>query len=175
MPTELELCTVAALVGALLGGGTTYVVTHKIDSAALAREQVTHVNDIARINAVAAQQLADAIAKRQVVEGQVSTLEQQYNAEVSKHAKDSLDYRAKLLAGANRVRVHVSGCSISGPASESAAAPGRSDGPAAVAELSATTAASTITVADSADKTAAKLATLQQYVKGLQDAGYISK
>lgn len=175
MPTELELCTVAALVGALLGGGTTYVVAHKIDGAALAREQAAHANDIARINATAAQQLADAIAKRQVVEGQVSTLEQQYNAEVSQHAKDNLDYQRKLLAGTERVRVRVSRCSIPGAASESADAPGRSDGTAAVAELSAATAASTVAVADSADETATKLATLQQYVKGLQDAGYISK
>lgn len=175
MPTELELCTVAAVVGALLGGGTTYVVTHKIDGAALAREQAAHANDIARINATAAQQLADALAKGQAAQGQVTTLEQQYQQEVAKHAKDNLDYQRKLLAGTERVRVHVSNCHASESASESAAAAPGGNGTAAIADLSSTTASSAVAVADDADKTASKLATLQAYVKRLQDDGYISK
>jgi hypothetical protein len=175
MPTELELCVVSAVIGVLVSGITTATVVHKIDGAALAREQKAHADDIERINATAAQQLADALAKRQVVEGQVTTLQQQYQTEIAQHAKDNLDYQRKLLAGTERVRVHVAGCSIPGTASQGAiATPGTNDTPA-VAELSPSTAASAVAVADDADATAARLVALQDYVRKMQDAGYINK
>lgn len=175
MPTELELCAVSAVVGALLSGGVTYVITHKIDGAALAHEQVAHANDIARINATAAQQLADAIAKGQAAQGRVSTLQQQFDNEVAQHAKDSLDYRARLLAGTERVRVHVSGCSAAGASGQgTSTAPSANDG-AGYQFLSPEAAASVVEVADQADATAAQLRALQQYVKELQDDGYVSK
>lgn len=175
MPNELELCTVAAIVGALLGGVTTYTVTHKIDGAALAREQAAHADDIARINATVAQQLADAIAKGQAAEGKVATLTDQYNQEVAQHAKDSLDYRAKLLDGTHRVRVHITHCGSSGTGSEGTGTASGDDGSAAYADLSPATAASAVAVTDSADAEIIKLRKLQAYVKGLQDDGYISK
>jgi hypothetical protein len=175
MPTELELCVVSAIVGALLGGGVTYTVAHKIDGAALAHEQAAHASDIARINATAAQQLVEALAKGQVAEGQVATIQQQYETEVAQHAKDNLDYQRKLIAGTERVRVHVTGCSVTGTASESTpAAPGANDAPA-VAELSPSTAASVVAIADDADATAARLAALQDYIRKMQDAGYINR
>lgn len=177
MPDELTLCTVSAVIGALLGGVTTYIVTHKIDGAALAHEQAAHADDIARINATAAQQLADAIAKGQAAEGKVATLTDQYQQEVAQHAKDSLDYRAKLLTGANHVRVRIvaANCGSASAASESASAANGNDGAAAYADLSPATAASAVAVVDDADAQVIKLRKLQAYVKGLQDDGYINR
>lgn len=175
MPDELTLCTVSAVVGALLGGVTTYVVTHKIDGAALAHEQAAHADDIARINATAAQQLADAIAKGQAAEGKVATLTEQYNQEVAQHAKDALDYRAKLLAGTQRVRVHVANCGSSSASGEGASAASGNDDAPAFADLSPTTAASAVAVVDSADDEVIKLRKLQAYIKELQDDGYINR
>lgn len=174
MPTELELCAVSAVIGALLGGAVAYTITHKIDGAELSHVKAAYADDIARINATSAKQLADALAKQQAAEGHVATLEQQYNTEVSQHAKDSLDYRAKLLAGTERVRVRVAGSNCT-PGSKSTATPGATDDTAPTFYLPGATAASVIAVVDSADATAAQLRALQQYVKGLQDDGYISK
>ena len=193
MPNELELCVVAAVVGALLGGGVTFVVMHKIDGAALAHEQAAHADDIARINATAAQQLAKALAHAQVAEGQVVTLTQQYDTEIAKHASDNLAYRAQLLAGTSSVRVHVAGCNGSRTGSNSAAPAPGVDGAApgsnvssahvasanavdgAVATLAPATAASVFTVVDDADDTASRLRALQAYVRTMQDDGYINK
>jgi len=174
MPNELELCSVAAIVGALIGGGVSFAITHKIDGAALAHEQKAHADDIARINATAAQQLATALEHQQAAEGAVYTLQQQYDNEVAQHAKDSLDYRAKLLAGTERVRVHVSGCSIGAASGKSAAAAPGADGSTSYGFLSPETAANVAGLADEADANTAKLRALQQYVTELQNNGFIS-
>jgi hypothetical protein len=175
MPNELELCTVAAVIGALLGGGVTYVITHKIDGAKLAHVEQVNAQTLAKINATSAQQLADALKRGQAAEGKVATLEQQFDNEVAAHAKDNLDYRAKLLAGTASVRVHVTACHPASAAGKGTAAPGTVDDSAAYAELSPTTAASAFTVVDDADNTALKLVKLQAYITELQDDGYISK
>lgn len=175
MPNELELCTISALIGALLGGAVAYTVTHKIDRAALETERAAHASDIARINATTAQQLADAIAKGQAAQGKVATIQQQFDNEVAKHAKDSLNYRAQLLAGTQRVRVHTTGCSASSTGSQGTGTASRNDDTAPSADLSPTVAAGVFAVVDDADHTADKLRALQQYVKELQNDGYISK
>lgn len=175
MPNELELCAVSAVVGALLGGGVAYTIAHKLDGAALAHEKQAHADDIARINATAAKQLADAITKGQATEGRIATLQDQYQQEIAQHAKDNLDYRAKLLAGTQRVRVHVTGCSGASTASQSTGTPGTTDGAASYADLSPAVAAGIYAVADAADNTAAQLRALQAYVTELQADGYISK
>lgn len=176
MPTELELCAVSAVVGALLGGALAYTVAHKLDGAALAHEQQAHAEDIARINATAATQLADALKRQQAAEGKVYTIQQQYDNEVAQHAKDSLDYRAKLLSGTQRVRVKLSGCGNTGAASKSTTpAPGVDDGTAnQYGFLSPEVAANVVGVADQADAVAAQLRALQQYVTELQHDGFIS-
>lgn len=175
MPNELELGAIAAAVGALLGGVCTGIVVHKIDGAVLAHEKAAHADDIARINATAADQLAQAIAKQQAYAGQVQTLQQQYQDEVSQHAKDSLSYRAQLLAGTQRVRVHVTPGSCSGSHGQGTATASGTDDAAPVADLSPAVAAGVYAVVDSADSEAIKLRALQEYVRKLQDAGYISK
>lgn len=177
MPNELELCTVAAVIGALLGGGVAYVITHKLDGAHLAQVQKANADTLARINATAAAQLADALKRGQAAEGQVATLEQQYNDEVAQHAKDNLDYRAKLLAGTATVRVRIkpAACSGASAAGQSATPATGIDDAAAYADLSPATAASAVAVTDSADNVASQLRGLQAYVKELQDAGYITK
>lgn len=174
MPNELELCAVSAVIGALIGGAIGYTLTHKIDGAVLAHERAVYADDIARINATSAQQLADALAKQQVAEGKVYTIQQQFDSEVAQHAKDSLDYRARLLAGTQRVRVHVTGCNSGSTASEGAAAAPVADGSPVYAFLSPEAAASAATVADDADATARRLRALQQYVTELQNDGFIS-
>ena len=172
---NVEITLIAALVGAILGATPTYIITHKIDGAALAQEQKAHADDMARINATAAQQLAAALAKGQAAEGHVATLTDQLNTEIAQHAKDSLDYRARLLAGTERVRVHVTGCSGSGTASQSTAPAPGTDESAAVAILSPTTSASVFEVADNADALAIQLRALQAYVTEMQNDGYINK
>jgi prophage endopeptidase len=174
MPNELELCVVSAVIGALLGGAVTYTVVHKLDGAVLAHEQKAHADDIARINATAAQQLTTALAHQQAAEGAVYTLQQQYDNEVAQHAKDSLNYRAELLAGTERVRVRLSGCSGSSASSKSPAPAPGTDGPASYGFLSPQAAASVIAVADDADTVKAQLIALQQYVTELQKDGFIS-
>lgn len=174
MPTELELCAVSAVVGALLGGIVTFTVTHKIDGATLAHEQAAHASEIARINATAAKQLADAIAKQQATEGKIATLTDQYQQEVANHAKDNLDYRAKLLSGTQRIRVRVNAGSCASTNGEgTGTASGTND--AFTFELPPATAANVVAIADEADDTARKLAALQSYVRELQNDGYISK
>jgi prophage endopeptidase len=172
MPNELELASIAAIVGALLGGAVTGVIVHKFDGVQLAEVKQAHSDELAKINATAAQQLADAIAKGQVAQGKVQTLQQQYETEIASHAKDVLSYRAQLLAGTQRVRVHVASCHP-GATSKGAGTPGGTDEAPAVAELSPAVAAGIYAVADDADALAIQLRNLQQYVKGLQDDGYI--
>lgn len=174
MPSELELCAVSAVIGALLGGLVGYTVTHKIDSATLEHERAAFADDLARINATSAQQLTNALAKQQVAEGKIYTIQQQYDNEVAAHAKDNLDYRAKLLAGTQRVRVRVASCSTGPAASEGPAAAPIADGSPAYGFLSPTTATSVVGVADQADAVAAQLRALQQYVTELQNNGFIS-
>lgn len=174
MPNELELCAVSAVVGLAIGVTVGWAATHKLDGAELVHEQKAHADDIARINATAAQQLANALANQQAAEGKVYTIQQQYENEVAQHAKDSLDYRAKLLAGTERVRVHLSGCS-SGAASGQGTSPAPSaDGSAGYGFLSPEAAASANDVTDEADANTAKLRALQQYVTELQNNGFIS-
>jgi hypothetical protein len=175
MPNELELCAVAAVVGVLLGGAVTGTIVHKLDGAKLAQVQKANAEALDRINATAAQQLAAALARGQAAEGKVASIEQQYNAEVAQHAKDNLDYRAQLLAGTQRVRVHVATCHPTGTGSKSTAPASGSDDSAAYADLSPAVAAGVYAVADDADDTASKLRALQAYVTELQADGYISK
>ena len=175
MPNELELCTVAAIVGALIGGGVSFAITHKIDGAALAHQKQLNADEIAKINAASAKQLADALAKGQAAEGRVASLEQQYDTEVANHAKDNLDWRAKLLDGTNRVRVHVTACHPASTGSKGTAAASATDDSAASADLSPAVAASAFTVVDGADDTASRLRALQAYVAELQNDGYINK
>lgn len=170
MSPYLIVGLVAALLGAAISGGA----THKIDGTALAREQASHQADLAKINAASAKALSDALAKQQVAEGKVSDIETQYNTEVSNHAKDSLDYRAQLASGAQRMRVHVTGCSVA-PASQSTTAAGSADDAATFADLDPTVASGVVQVAADDQAEIDKLAALQAYVKALQDQGFISK
>jgi len=158
-----------------LGGSVTYAITHKIDGAALAQEQKAHSDDISRINATAAQQLADAIAKRQVAEGKVVTIQQQYEQEIANHAKDALDFRARLLAGTQRVRVRTVAGSCAGAASQSTSTAPGTDDTASYADIAPAVAAGVYAVADQGDAEIIKLRRLQEYIKGLQDDGYINK
>lgn len=168
----------AALLGAVLGAGT----THKLDGVALAHEQAAHAKDnaahateIADINADSAKALSAALAKQQAAEGRVASIETQYNTEVANHAKDSLDYRAQLIAGTQRVRVRVASCSPIDPSGESATAAGSADGAATFGYLDGQTASSVFKVAADDQTEIDKLTALQAYVKALQDQGYIGK
>lgn len=165
---------IVGLVAALLGAGISGGLVHKIDGTALAREQTSHQADLAKINAASAKALSDALAKQQVAEGKVSDIEAQYNTEVSNHAKDSLDYRAQLASGAQRLRVHVTSCSVAAP-SKGASAAGSVDDAPATADLDPTVASGIVQVAADDQAEIDKLAALQAYVKALQDQGFIGK
>jgi hypothetical protein len=178
MQNELELCVIAAVVGALLGGAVTGITVHKLDGAKLAQVQKANAETLDRINATAAQQLAAALAKGQAAEGKVATIQQQYDQEIAQHAKDNLDYRAKLLSGANviRVRVNPTSCGASTGSKGASSAAGTDDA-ATYADLSPAVAASVFTVTDGtngADDVATRLRKLQAYVMELQQDGYIS-
>lgn len=160
----------AALLGAALAGGT----VHRLDGAALAREQASHQADLAKINAASAKALSDALAKQQVAEGKVSDIEAQYNTEVANHASDSLKYRADLISGSQRLRVHITGCSVAA-AGQGPAASVSADDSATYADLDPTVASGVIQVAADDQAEIDKLAALQAYVKTLQDEGYIGK
>lgn len=160
----------AALLGAALAGGT----VHRLDGAALAREQASHQADLAKISAASAKALSDALAKQQIAEGKVSDIETQYNTEVSNHAKDSLNYRAQLATGAQRLRVRVTHC-VTSAAGQGAAAAGSTDDSASYADLNGQTASGVIQVAADDQAEIDKLAALQAYVKALQDQGFIGK
>lgn len=165
---------IVGLVAALLGAGISGGLVHKIDGAALAREQASHQSDLAKINAASAKALSDALAKQQVAEGKVSDIEAQYNTEVSNHAKDSLDYRAQLASGAQRLRVHVTGCSVAAPSKGASSASSADDAPP-TADIDPAVASGIVQVAADDQAEIDKLAALQAYVKALQDQGYISK
>lgn len=158
------------LIGFAIGGG----LFHELDGKALANEKASHQADLNKINAASAKALSDAIAKQQVAEGKVSDIETQYNAEVSKHAQDSLNYRAQLASGAQRLRVHVTSCTPAS-ASESASSAGSADAAPAYADLDPTVASGVVQVAAADQAEIDKLTALQDYVKTLQDQGYIQK
>ncbi len=167
---------IAALLAALLAAG---VGVHFVDAQyygkQLAVEKQARADDLAKINAASAQALQDALSKQQAAEGKVATLETQYQQEVANHAKDSLDYRAKLASGSERVRVRVANCG-SGTASGKSASPASgADGSASYAELPAASAERLVTVTDSADAEVTKLRALQQYVTALQEQGFVGK
>lgn len=168
----------AALLGAAIGAGGAY----KIDAAALAREQAAHARDnaahaaaLAQINADSAKALSDALVKQQAAEGKVASIETQFNTEVENHAKDSLQYRADLAAGTQRLRVRVASCGPSAASSESTAAAVSADAAATYADINPTTASSVFRVAADDQAEIDKLTALQAYVKSLQDEGFIAK
>lgn len=171
----MNLLLIVGLIAALLGAGISGGLVHKIDGTALAREQASHQADLAKINAASAKALSDALAKQQVAEGKVSDIETQYNTEVSNHAKDSLDYRAQLIAGTQRVRVRVASCVPAATSSQGATAAGSANDSAAYADLDPTVASGVVQVAADDQAEIDKLAALQAYVKALQDQGFISK
>jgi len=164
----------AGLLGLSIGAGGGYELTANHYRAALATEKAAHASDIAKINAEDAKQLAAALANQHAAEGKVAAVEQQFNDEVSKHAKDSLDYRAQLASGAQRVRVRVASCMPGSPADQSAASAGGANGTAAYGYLDGQVAASVFKVAADDQVEIDKLAGLQAYVKALQDKGYIA-
>lgn len=170
MSPYLAVGLAAGVLGLALGAG----VTHRFDGATLAREQASHQADLAKINAASAKALSEALAKQQVAEGQISNLETQYETEVANHASDSLKYRADLASGAQRLRVHVTGCSVGTP-SKSPSATGSTDGGAAFADLDPAVASGAVQVAADDQAEIDKLAALQAYVKALQDQGFIGK
>lgn len=165
----------AGVLGIALGAVPTHVVDANHYGAQLAREKAAHAADIARVNAEAAQQLREALANQQAAEGRVATVEQQFNDEVAKHAKDNLDYRAQLASGAQRLRVRVTHCAVGPTADQSAAASGRADDSAAFAELDPTVATGVVQVAADDQAEIDKLKALQAYVRALQDQGYIGR
>jgi hypothetical protein len=158
----------AGAIGAALGFGT----AHTIDGRTLAREQAAHQALIAQINAESAKALSAALAKQQAAESDISAIEQKFNDEVSQHAKDALDYRTQLASGAQRMRVHVTGCAAA-DAGKSASATGSTDGAATFGYLAPTVASGLVTVAADDQAEIDKLSALQAYVSALQDEGFI--
>lgn len=168
----------AALLGAALGFGGTHVYdgrTLAAEQAAHAKDNAAHATEIAQINADSAKALSAALAKQQAAEGRVAAIETKFTDEVNAHAKDSLDYRAQLLAGTQRVRVHVAACGPVAPAGESAATAGSADGTTSWGYLDNETAASVFKVAADDQVQIDKLTALQAYVKALQDQGFIGR
>lgn len=164
----------AGLLGMAISGGAVHTLDANHYGAKLNAEKAAHATDLAKINAEAAQQLSAALAKQQAAEGRVATVEQQFNDEVSKHASDSLAYRAKLSAGTQRVRVRVSSCgAVTG--GQGTATAGGIDAAATYADLDAKVATSVFKVAADDQVEIDKLSALQAYVRSLQDAGYIGK
>jgi hypothetical protein len=170
----------AGLLGIAIGFGGTHVYDGRaiaVEKTALATEQAAYQADIAKINAASAQALADALKKQQAAEGQVASVEAQYNTEVSNHAKDILALRAQLASGAQQLRVHVTAasCHSGAPAGQSAAASSSTDDTASYAVIDGQTASGIVQVAADDQAEIDKLAALQAYVRTLQDQGYISK
>jgi prophage endopeptidase len=114
--------------------------------------------------------LAAALANQQAAESKVAAIETQFNSEVSQHAKDALDYRARLASGTERVSVRVTRCS---PASEGAGPASGSDGGAAVADLDPAVASGLAEVAADDQGEIDKLRALQSYVRAMQAQGFI--
>jgi prophage endopeptidase len=168
----------AGLLGIAIGFGGTHVYDGRvlaIEQAAHAKDNAAHATEIAQINADSAKSLAAALANQQAAEGKVASIETQFNQEVSAHATDSLNYRAQLIAGTQRVRVRVASCGPVAPAGESAATAGSVDGTAAWGYLDNETAASIFKVAADDQVEIDKLSALQAYVKALQDQGFIGR
>jgi hypothetical protein len=160
----------AGAVGLALGFGT----AHTIDGQALAREQAANAAFIAKINAASAKALSSSLAKQQAAESDVSAIEQKFNDEVSKHASDSLDYRARLAAGTDRVRVRVTGCSPAS-ASEGASSAGSADDSAAYGYIYGPTASGIFQVAADDQTEIDKLTALQTYVRAMQEQGFVGR
>jgi hypothetical protein len=160
----------AGAVGAALGFGT----AHTIDGRTLAREQAAHQALIAQINAESTKALSAALANQQAAEGKVAAVEHEFNQEVTKHAEDSLNYRARLSAGTDRVRVRIASCSATAPG-ESAPATSSTDGAATFGYLAPTVASGLVTVAADDQAEIDKLAALQAYVRAMQEQGFIGK
>lgn len=160
----------AGAVGLALGFGT----AHTIDGRTLAREQAAHQAMVAQINAESAKALSAALANQQAAEGKIAAVEQEFQNEVSKHASDSLDYRARLSAGTDRVRVRIAGCSTAA-AGESAASAVSADGPAAYGDIYGPTASSIFKVAADDQAEIDKLAALQAYVRAMQEQGFVGR
>lgn len=165
----------AAVLGIALGAVPTHIFDANRYGAQLAHEKAARAADIVRVNAEAAQQLRAALANQQAAEGRVATIEQQFNDEVAKHAKDNLDYRAQLASGAQRLRVRVTHCTAAPTAGQSTAAAGRADDSAAFADLDPTVATGIVQVAADDQAEIDKLKALQAYVRALQDQGYIGR
>ncbi|MFM0432375.1 lysis system i-spanin subunit Rz [Paraburkholderia aspalathi] len=170
------------LLAAALGAGGAWAIKANIDGAILAHEQTAHANDnkkhadeIALINAKSAKDFADALAKQQAAEGKVASVETQFNQEVAAHASDSLNYRAQLITGTQRLRVRVASCGPVSPTGESAASASGADGAATFADLYGPTASGAFKVAADDQHEIDKLAGLQDYVRKMQDLGYIGK
>jgi hypothetical protein len=167
---HLKAALMVACALALAG----YIVTlHlEIDAARAGEAQAKQVVD--KINAASAKDLADALANQQAAEGKVAAIEKSFNDEVSKHAQDSLDYRARLAAGVDRMRVRVADCSPA-VADQSPASPGRSYGAAAYGYLDGQVASSVFKVVADDQAEIDKLTALQAYVRAMQAQGYIEK
>lgn len=163
----------AGLLGIAIGAG----VAHKLDvnhyDGQLATEKAAHAADLAKINAKAAQDLATALANQHAAEGKVATIEQQFNTEVTNHAKDNLAFQSQLASGAERLRVRVTSCVPGTPSGQSTAATGSTDGAAAYADVDPTVATGIVQVAADDQHEIDKLKALQAYVAALQDRGFI--
>lgn len=117
--------------------------------------------------------LSAALANQQAAEGKVAAIDQQFNDEVSKHANDVLAYRAQLASGAERLSVHVAACVPA--ADEGTSAAGAADGAAAHADLAGPAADGVAGVAGDDQREIDKLNALQDYVRAMQDRGYIER
>ncbi|TCK39630.1 bacteriophage Rz lysis protein [Paraburkholderia sp. BL8N3] len=163
----------ALIIACVLAIGGYIVALHlQIDSARAGEAQAKAIVD--KVNAASAKALSDALANQQVAEGKVAAIERSFNDEVTKHASDVLSYRAQLDSGAQRMRVHVTGCTASDPSQGSASA-GSADGASASADLAPTVASGLVSVADDDQKEIDKLSALQAYIRALQDRGYIAR
>ncbi|MFM0638091.1 lysis system i-spanin subunit Rz [Paraburkholderia metrosideri] len=164
----------AGLLGLAIGAGTTHELDANHYGAQLASEKAAHAADIAKVNAEDAQQLATALSKQQAAEGRVATVEQQFNTEVSNHAKDNLAYQSRLASGAERVRVRVTGCVPPTAADKSTTPAGSVDGRAAYADLDPTIATGIVQVTADDQREIDKLKALQAYIAALQQQGFIA-
>lgn len=164
----------AGLLGLAIGAGGMHELDANHYGAQLNAEKAAYASDIAKVNAQAAQQLATALSKQQAAEGQVASVEQQFNSEVANHAKDNLAYQSQLATGAQRLRVRVTSCVPSTAGNQSTAAAGSADGGAAYADLDPTVATGVVQVTADDQHEIDKLAALQAYVKALQDQGFIA-
>ena len=163
--------TIAAVCACIALGSC---ITRKIDNAELERVKAAHAQQIAAINKTAADAYATLLEQRNALGESINGLAQAYATEKGQHDKDNATFAAKLRAGAERVRVLVTGCNPSA-ASQGAGTSGRTDATPVVAELPGETAASVVAVADDADETARRLVALQAYVKELQAKGVVEK